>query len=492
VTATPLSHTQDKPNDETAKADAPSPHAVKAAARRAVILEGNVHRGVLAVALPSVAAMLLQTTNSMLDTFFVGTLGPEAVAAITVSSSIMFALMSAVMAISVGTTALVARFVGERNNADAITATRQSLILGMLLSIVIGLPIYFLRYPLLQGLGLQAGAFDLAESYLSISILGLPSLFAFLILNGAFRGLGDTVRPFWVSLAGNIIHASFNFLLIFGNFGFPKMGLPGGALALTISQVASAGLYVLYLRETSLVAALRGPWRLDIGWAQRIWRIGIPAALQQFARVGSMLVFQGFLAHTPEASAAVAAIGLGLRSESIAFMPGFGYSIAASAYVGQNLGAKQPDRANAGAWAATTQAMVVMTIMGILFATFAGQFAHAFIRHAPGESPATAAQIDHTIRLTAMYLHVALWSEPFLALGMVMNGALQGAGETVAPTVATIATQVGLRLILAYLVLFIFHFGINGAWWSMSISTITGGIFTAYLFRTGKWKTARV
>ncbi|MDX1933256.1 MAG: MATE family efflux transporter [Capsulimonadales bacterium] len=490
MTAPTLPRTPEDSNEE--KEIALTPQAARAAARRAVILEGNIHRGVFAIALPSVATMMLQTTNAMLDAFFVGQLGPDAVAAITVSSSVMFALMSAVMAISVGTTALVARFVGERNEEEAVIATRQSLVLSLVLSLAVGLPIYFLRHSLLQVLGLQGGAFDQAERYLALSILGLPSLFVMLILNGAFRGLGDTMRPFWVSLIGNLVHIAFNYLLIFGHLGFPRMGIAGGAVALVLSQVAQTFLYIYWMRHTTIAHALHGPYHLHWAWAHRICRIGIPAALQQFARVGSMLAFQGMLARTPEGAAAVAAIGLGLRSESIAFMPGFGYSIAASAFVGQNLGAKQPDRADAGAWSATWQAVGVMTVMGILFATFAEPFAHAFLRHGDGESAATATQIDLTIRLTAAYLQIALWSEPFLAFGMVLNGALQGAGDTVAPTVLTILTQTVLRLTLAYLFLFVFGFGVAGAWWAMSISTIVGGILTIQLFRTGKWRHTQV
>src|SRR5205823_798769 len=119
--------------------------------------------------------------------------GTDAVAAITVASSLMFALMSAAMAVSVGTTALVARFIGERSDGEAVTATTQSLMLGLALSVFVGVPMYFLRLPLLRLLGLDDAALHLAARYLGISILGMPSLVLMLVLNGAFRGLGDTV-----------------------------------------------------------------------------------------------------------------------------------------------------------------------------------------------------------------------------------------------------------------------------------------------------------
>lgn len=461
--------------------------------RQAFILEGSVGKGVFLVAIPSVATMLLQTTNGMLDRFFVGrSTGPEGLAAVAVANSLMFALMAAAMAISVGTTALVARFIGEKNSEDAVTATKQSLILSVLMSVAVAVPMILLRRPLLALLGLDTEALDLASRYLFITMIGMPSLFVMLILNGAFRGIGDTTRPFWVTLGANGIHALFNYLLIFGNFGFPKMGLPGGALSLVLSQVMAVALYTIFLRRSLLRPVLFGDWRLDREWARRISRIGIPASVQQIIRVGSMLAFQSLLARSGGGSAAVAALGIGLVSESIAFMPGFGYSIAASAFVGQNLGARQVRRANAGAWAATWQAVAVMTVMGVVFYTFAEPFAHLFLRQGESGGSASPEQIQRTIDLTVSYLRVAAFSEPFLALGMVLTGALQGAGETNGPTRVTIGTMILLRLPLAYVLLFPLALGPVAGWWAMSLTTVVQGICTVLLFRRGRWRHVRV
>jgi putative MATE family efflux protein len=472
--------------------------------RRALILNGSVSRGVLAVALPSVATMLLQTTNGMLDRSFVGRLGPEALAAITVGSSLMFALMSAAMAVSVGTTALVARFVGEGKYDDAVTVVRQSLLLAIVLSLAVGAPMFVFRVPLLAFLGLDTEARTLAARYLAVTVVGLPSLFTMLMLNGAFRGLGDTVRPFYVTLGAIGIHASLNYCLIFGNFGFPRLGLPGGAAALALSQIMATALYVVFLLRTPLRAAVfprsieaggkggvRG-WAVEGEWARRICRIGLPASAQQLIRVGSMLTFQSLLARSGAGSAAVAALGVGLVSESIAFMPGFGYAIAASAFVGQNLGARQVTRANAGAWTATYQAVIVMSLMGVVFYRAAGPFAHFFLPHITHETPRAYRQVESTIRLTVAYLRLAAWSEPFLALSMVLTGALQGAGETVGPTALTIFSMIVLRVPLAYVLLHYTQLGTPGAWLAMSASTVVQGILTVFLFRRGRWRTVRV
>jgi putative MATE family efflux protein len=349
-----------------------------------------------------------------------------------------------------------------------------------------------LRVPLLSALGLDAAALDFASQYLFYTTLGMPTLFLMLIFNGTFRGLGDTIRPLWVTVGSIAVHASFNWLLIFGNWGFPKMGLAGGALALVLSQAMATALYVIFLRRTPLAeaASARTKWRLNLDWARRIGRIGLPASAQQLIRVGSMIGLQTMLAHTSAGSAAVAALGVGLLSESIAFMPGFGYSIAASAFVGQNLGARKVRRANSGGWIAAGQAVAVMTVMGIVFYLAAEPFAHLFVRHAEGETALTGSQVALTVALTVSYLRIAAFSEPFLGLGMVLTGALQGAGETVSPTAITIVTMIVIRIPLAYFL--VSKYGPVGVWWAMSLSTVIQGILTADIYRRGKWRNVRV
>ena len=460
--------------------------------RQGLILEGPLARGVFLVAMPSVAMMLVQTFNGFLDRFFVSKLGPEALAAVTICTSWMWLLLAAAMAVSTGTTALVGRFIGAGKVGsseqaalalrDAASATRQSILLSLMISLVVGACLVLVRRPLLIVQGLDAQALPLAEPYLLILALGQPVQFLVMILGGVFRGLGDTTRPFLVTLGSVAVHAVGNAILI------PRIGIAGGALALIASQVLALALTVYFLRRSPVAAGLGGPWRLDTTWAWRILKIGLLAALQQLIRVGSMLVFQGMLARSSAGSAAVAALGVGLLFESIAFMPGFGYSIAAAAFVSQNLGAGNVKRANAGAWAATWQAIAVMSVMGVICYVFAAPFAHIFLQH--GSDAAQNARADETLRLAVAYLKIAAISEPFLALGMGLVGALQGAGETMSPTVLTTVTMIFIRLPLAWLLLK--NYGLDGAWWAMSLSTILQGLCVIVVFRQGRWQKIHV
>ena len=442
--------------------------------------QASLHRAVWMLAWPSVLTMLLQTVNSFTDRFFVGHLGSDALAAVGVAGQLMFLMFSVGMSISIGATALVARFAGARQVDEATVAANQSVwIAGIasLLCLALMLPA---RGLLVASMHLSAPAAALCISYLTLTILGVPALFLMLILGGVYRGLGDTVTPLLVMIGVNVIHLGGDFLLIFGKAGFPKLGLPGGALALLCSQVVGAVLYVAFLRRSPVAGLLTRKRRLEREWARRILHIGIPAALQNISRVLSLLLFTRVLAGTPDATAGVAALTIGLTSESIAFMPGFAFSTAASTLTGQNLGAGNPDRAERAAWTALGQGLTIMCLMGGVFFVFAPQFAR-FFTHDPKVVP-----------LAVSYLRISALAEPFLAFGMILTGALNGAGDTKAPAWASAVTMWGVRLPLAVLLAQVWHFGAVGAWWAMAASTILGGVAAYGLFKWGRWKTVAV
>jgi putative MATE family efflux protein len=440
----------------------------------------GLHQVVWKLAWPSVLTMLLQTVNSFTDRFFVGHLGSDALAAVGVAGQLMFLLFSIGMSISVGTTALVARFSGAGQLDDATIAANQSVWIAGIASVSCVALMLPLRGILVAQMHLDGPAQTLCVQYLTLTILGVPFLFLMLLLGGVYRGLGDTVTPLLVMIGVNIIHLGGDFLLIFGHGGFPKLGLPGGALALLCSQVVGATLYLLFLRRSSVAGLITRKKRLEMIWAQRILKIGIPVALQNVSRVLSMLLFTGVLARTPQATAGVAALTIGLTAESLAFMPGFAFSTAAGTLTGQNLGAHNPNRAERAAYAALYQGLAVMFVMGAIFFTFARQFSHLFTHD------------EHVVPLSVAYLRISALSEPFLGVGMILTGALNGAGDTRAPAWLSALTMWLVRLPLAILLAQILGYGAVGAWWAMATSTVLGGIGAWWLFTRGRWKTVTV
>ena len=446
----------------------------------------ELHGSVWRLAWPSVLTMLLQTFNSLMDAFFVGHLpnGAQALAATGVGGGIQFLLISLSMGASVGATALVARFTGAHNHASAIRATGQSLTLGVVMGAVFGVLAYAGRGALIGWLldsHKSPEAAALCVQFVSVTLLASIPLFLINVAQGAFRGVGDTRTPLRITGVMIAAHITLNALLIYGRFGFPALGVRGAGIALTASLFVGAILFLYALRRSALAAAFaRENLRPDLEWAKRLLRIGIPAAAQGLLRALSMMVFTGMLARAAEGASGVAALQIGLRAEALAFMPGFGYSVAASALVGQSLGAKDPARAERYGWAATWQAIGIMVVMAFVFFAFADPIARAFT----GDPTAQ--------RLGRDYLRINAPCEPFLGLGMALTGALQGAGETTLPTVVTLLTMWVVRLPIAQYLMFTRGMNARGAWISMCFSTVIYAVLIALWFRSGRWKRARV
>lgn len=447
----------------------------------------QVHGVVWQLAWPAVATMLLQTFNSLMDTLFVGHLpyGAQALAATGVGGQVIFLLICFAMGVSVGATALVARFIGSQDADQAAQAAGQSLGQGLVLGIVFGMLFYFTRISwahLLLGSSSDAFAVKLCVQFLSIALLATPCLFLLNALMGVFRGLGDTRTPMYIQVGMICVHMSLDWLLIYGHWGFPRLGIYGAGTAFASSLTVGTMLYLMALggprgfREAYRVRHLL-PQRI---WWVRLLRIGVPASINAVIRQLGMMSFTGMLARAASGSAGVAALNIGVRAEAIAFMPGVGYSVAAQALVGQSLGARDPDRAERFGYAATWQGVGVMTVMAALFFLCARPFAALFT----GDRAVIAFGSD--------YLRVNALSEPFLALAMVLTGGLQGAGDTVRPTVITLFTMWIVRLPLAWWLIFGMGLQTHGAWLSMATSTILTGILVWALFRGGSWKRIQV
>ena len=441
----------------------------------------GIHAEVWHIAWPSVLTFLLMTLNLMVDRAFVGKLGRDALAAVGVGGQLLFLLVSLSMAVSVGTTALVARFTGAQEEADSARATGQSLALAFFLGILSTIAVFLGLGYYLVGMDLTPAAYREANRFLLPALLSQPAMFLGNIFAAAFRGLGDTRTPLKVMLLANAVHVLGDFLLIFGYLGFPRMGLLGAGIALAFANLVALFAYLWLLRGTSLHRALWAPYlRLTLEWTRRILKIGFPGAVTAFLRVTSLMGFTAILSRTPERMAAVAALPIGLVAESIAFMPGLGYSVAASALVGQALGAKDPDRAERYGWYATWQGVAIMTAMGIVFFLAADPFVRVF----------TSDPEVH--RLAVSYLRIMAFSEPFLGLGMVLTGALQGAGDTTRPAILTALTFWAVRMPLAYVLAVPLGLQTAGAWYSMAATTILGGLLCIALFKSDSWKRIRV
>ena len=444
------------------------------------IVTGNVWKTVWWLAWPSVITMLLQTANGMVDIAFVGRLGAAALSGVGLASQIMMILMSIAAAVSVGATALVARFVGADEPENAEIAIRQSIWIAFILSLVSGVLLYFLGPTLISFMGGAGRGLKLGVTYLNILLLGAIPFFLMFTLTGVYRGMGDMRTPLIVMAVVTVVSLVGDYLLIFGIGPFPRLGVVGAGIATVTSRVVSMAMFLGYMHKSHLGHALRGSWRPRWEWWRRILNIGTPAGAQGLLRTGASMAYFAVLGFTPEGLFAIAALTIGIRTEALAFMPGFAFSVAATSMVGQNLGARQPDRAEQSAWAATWQGMAVMGAFGLIFIIFAHPIARIFTSD------------PKVVPLAASYLRINGISEPFLAMAMILTGALQGAGETRLPTIATIVTLWIIRLPLTYYLAIVLGLGAFGAWISMSGSTVLAGLATLAVFKVSRWKEKEV
>lgn len=441
--------------------------------------EHSIAKSVWLLAWPAMITSLLQVFNSFLDRMFVGKLGPDALAAVGVGGQMIFLNMTVGMAVTIGTTAVVARHVGAREWDAVYKAARQALGLAFVIGVFASALSFMFLPALINWFQLSPGADKFAHEFLGTALWGLPGSFVLFGLSGTFRGMGNTRSPMYAMFIANVVHIAGDYVLIFGHCGFPKMGIQGAGIAMAASLTAAA--FVLWVQQWfSKHRAAAVPEFPVREWSRRILRVGIPASLRNVIYVTSGTVFTRLLTSTPQGTKAVAALPIGLTAESIAFMPGIAFAMAASALVGQNLGAKNEKRAERCGWVAAWQACGVMTVMAVVFYVFAEQFARWFT------------QDPEVIELATAYLRINALTEPLLAFGMVLPGALQGAGDAIRPVFASLFTQWIFRLPVAYLLAVMLGFGAVGAWWAMALSSAVGGVLMISLFASGAWKKAKV
>jgi putative MATE family efflux protein len=270
-----------------------------------------------------------------------------------------------------------------------------------------------------------------------------------------------------------------DWLLIFGIGPFPSLGVRGAAIATSVSRLVGTILIFGFLARSALSGSI-SHFRVHWGWFGRILKIGWPAALQNLLWTTAFAGFIRVLACLPRATSAQAALTVAGAIEAVAFMPGIAYSIAATPLVGQNLGAGKPKRAEHSAWVATAQAAAIMSLVAVLFVTIPRQLALLFTDKAS------------VVPLIVSYLRINAISEPFLAIGMVMRGALQGAGETRIPAWVAFITNWAVRLPLAWLLAIYLGYGAPGAWIAMCVTTILSGLILIGWFVWGNWRNLEV
>jgi len=469
----------------TAVAGAPSQPSLWSSVREALLgshqdfTVGNLNRAILLLAIPMVLEMVLESLFAVIDVFWVGRLGADAVATVGLTESMLTLVFAVAMGLSLSTTAMVARRIGEKDPEAAAVAGVQAIFVGLATSAMVGLPCFFLAPQLLRLMGATPEIIAVGSNYARIALGGSGVVLLLFLNNAIFRGAGDAaiaMRLLWVS---NIINLTLDPCLIFGWGPFHRFGVTGAALA-TFTGRGIGVLYQFYrlLRGTQRLRVLRRQIRLEFAVLARLLRLSFTGIVQfviaQTSWIGLVRIVSLF------GAAAVAGYTIAIRIVIFIILPSWGLSNAAATLVGQNLGAKRPDRAETSVWRTGLYNMLFLGSVGILFTIFATPLVRLFTND-PGVVP-----------LAASCLRIVSYGNVGYAYAMVMLQAFNGAGDTVTPTVLNFFGYWLFEIPLAYWLAVREGLHANGAYWAIVIAECSVALASVLAFRRGRWKEAKV
>ena len=426
-----------------------------------------------------VLEMVLESLFAVVDVFWVGRLGANAVATVGLTESMLTLVFAVAMGLSLSTTAMVARRIGEKDPEGAAVAGVQAIALGLGVSVAIGVPCFLLAPQLLRLMGASTDIVAVGTSYARIALGGSGVVLLLFLNNAIFRGAGDAaiaMRLLWVS---NIINLFLDPCLIFGWGPFPRLGVTGAAVAtLTGRSIGLAYQFYRLLRGTERIRILRRQIRLNFEVLARLVRVSITGILQfaiaHTSWIGLVRIVSMF------GAAALAGYTIAIRVIIFVILPSWGLSNAAATLVGQNLGAKQPERAEASVWRTGFYNMLFLGTIGVLFVLFAEPVVRLFT-HDPSVVP-----------LGTSCLRILSYGNIGYAYGMVMLQAFNGAGDTVTPTIVNLFGFWFLEIPLAYWLAIKAGLHSNGVFFSIVIAEAAIAVAGILLFRRGRWKLQQI
>jgi len=422
---------------------------------------------------------ILWAVGPTVDMIWVGRLGAASIAGVGVAGIVVMLLMAARMGLSQGTRAMVSRFVGAGDNKLANHVAQQAFVISGIYSVVvasIGIP---LAEPLLILFGLEADVVHEGASYLRIQFVGSIAMSFWMMTEMIMYGSGDGVTPMKISVIARLVHLVLDPFLIFGWWIFPHLGVSGAALAniFAHSTGTALGLWALFSGRTRLRITLK-KFRLDLNIIWRIVKIGIPASISGIQRSIGNLALMWFL--VPFGTMAIAAHTLCQRIEMIFFMLSFGLGMAAGVLVGQNLGARQPERAEKSGWLAAGLVTIIMVVGSVTLLLWTDSIVHIFTQE-PGLE-----------EIVSTFLRIAAVGYLVIGFTSVMMQSISGAGDTLPPMVISLSMVWLLQLPLAFLLPRITNMGVLGVRWAIVVALVAGAVAYAIYFKLGRWKRKNV
>ncbi len=436
---------------------------------------GPIRRALALLAIPMMLEMAMESIFAVVDIAFVSRLGTDAIAAVGITEALITVLYAIAIGLGMGLTAMVARRIGEKDAEAAALVTGQSIWIGLLLSVVIGIAGVVYARDLLVVMGASSGVIAQGTGFMAVLLGGSFSIIFLFLLNAAFRGAGDAtvaLRSLWIANGINIV---LDPCFIFGLGPFPEMGVTGAAVATTIGRGVGVFYQLWYmLGDRGRIALRTRHMRLVPALTMRLLQISIGGIGQFLIATASWIGVMRIVA--VYGSSAIAAYTIALRMMEFTFLPAWGLGNAAATLVGQNLGAKRPERAEESAWQAAKYNAVFMAVAGALMLLFAKAITGLFTHDAD------------VLYWGTRCLQILGVGFPMYAVGMVMIQSLNGAGDTATPALLNFVCFWLIQIPLAYALAIGTSLEPNGAFIAIVVSESLLTVLSVIVFRRGAWK----
>lgn len=444
--------------------------------------QGSIRGAIVLLAIPMILELSLESVFAVVDMFFVSHLpnSKNAMATVGLTESVIALVYTVAMGLSTAATAVVARRIGEKNPDAAGHAGAQSILLALIAAVVLSIAGMFFAPDVLRIMGARPEVIKEGVIFTRIMLGGSVVIILLFLINGIFRGAGDAavaMRSLWIASIINIFLCP---MLINGYGPFPQLGLKGAAIATTIGRGVGVlyQCYHLFYNKGNL--KIRWPhFKWDVPVMKHLFDVAWPATLQFFIQSGSWIIMAWLVSHTGSTDAS-AGYQVAIRNVVFFILPAWGMSNAAATLVGQNLGAKLPDRAERSVLLTTKYNVFFMAAVMLLFLFFASPIISIFTNE-PG--------VHH---YGVQSLQILGSGYIFYGIGMVMMQSLNGAGDTKTPTWINFVVFWLFQIPFAFLLAKVFKMGPTGAFWAVPVAETVIAMAGYYYFKKGKWKEVKV
>jgi putative MATE family efflux protein len=441
--------------------------------------KGSIVSNLWSLSWPVMVSNSVNMLGPTVDMIWVGKLGPTAIAAVGVSGMAVMLSQSLMMGLFGGLRAMVARFVGAGDSQSANHVSQQAFVIGTVFSIFMAIIGIFFSEHILRLFGVSPEVISEGAAYMRIQFIGTITMSLRFMGEGTMQASGDVTTPMRIAVIFRVFHVVLCPFLVFGWWFFPDLGVRGAAWTNVLSQGLGTviGFWFLMTGRTRLKLSFKN-FQIDPDIIWRMVKIGIPGSVMGMQRNLGQFVLLKLIA--PFGTLAVAAHTLGQRVDMFIFMPGGGIGMAAGVLAGQNLGARQPERAEKSGWLAIGMVEALMAVCCVAILLWAEDIVRFF-----NSDPAL-------VELTARFFRIAVVGYVFMGFLNVLMQCISGVGDTVPPMVFALATQWLVMLPLAYFLPKITNLGVYGIRWALVSDIILGSILFTIYFKTGRWKNKNV